>query len=335
MKTLLLLVLALGSALAQGSGSVLEELRSTDAVIAEVRPEVEGSGIDEAVKLLAGAENAQRNAWTAYEAQRLRLAYDLTMRARNWAKQARRLAAVDVERVREEVRRTAEAIAEYGRLVEQADDPRADELWKMARTEQEAARNYLDRRRYGLALKFTLAAREHGRAAYAAIKRSADPARVERLVGRTGELIERAVGPVKSSGNGRAVTTLDKAAQLQAQARTELDRRRLLPAVRLSLAARDLALRAWQQVRQRLGPEQVERIIAETDELIEEWTATIRQPGNEAARQLVEQAVPRQQAAREQLRQGRLSAALAETSAAQKAVRRAIELVQPDDSRQP
>jgi len=336
MKRLLFLaLLAFGWASAQDAEAVLDELRKTDRIIEEVRPAVNRSGVAEAVKLLAAADNAQQNGWAAYNARRLRGAYDLTMRARNWAQQARRLASVDVERVREEVRRTAEAIAEYGPLVTRANDQRANELWKMAQAEQDAARDYLGRSRYGLALKFTLAAREHGRAAFAAVRRSADPERVQRMVAKTGELVERATGPVKADGDERAMTLLTKAVDLQSQAKSELASRRLLRAVKLTLAARDLALRAWEQVRGRLGPEQVERIIAGTDELVDEWAGVIRRPGNDAAQQLFDQALPRQAAAREHLKQGRLKAALVETAAARNLVRRAIELVQPDEESSP
>jgi len=333
------------AASAQVSGRVVEELRQTDQVIAEVRPVVEQSQVQEAKQLLAAAEEQQRAAWQAYENRLPRRALDLTQRARRNAHQAARLAKdpegerqrQEQEKVRakEELRRTAEAIAEFGPLVRRANEPRANELWKIAEAEQATAEDAFGRARYGVALKFTLAAREHVRAAVSLLKRSVDPERVTQVLDRTDELIRRAVEPIRTSGNQRAVDLLAKAVALQSQARSALRERRWLPAVKLSLAARELLLKAWEMVRGQLTPELVEMAIAETEELIRQWSGTISRPGNTEAQRLLDQAVLRLDAARQHLAERRIKPALAEARTAHKLARRAIELAQPRDDAAP
>ncbi len=325
--------------LAQASGDLLEELRQTDQVIARVRPVVEQSQVREAKRLLAVAEEQQRAAWQAYENSHPRRALELTRRARQNAQQAERLAK-DPEgerkrqeqeraRAREELRRTAEALTELGPLIRRAEEPSANELWKMAETEQTTAEDAFGRERYGIAIKFTLAAREHVRAALGLLKRSADPERIAQVLDRTDELLRRAAEPVKTSANQRAIDLLAKAAELQSQARSALRERRWVPAVKLSLAARELLLKAWEMVRGQLTPELIEQAIAETEELVRQWSGTIRQPGNSRAEQLLDQAALRLESARQHLAEKRLKPALAEACAAQKLMTKAIALLQP------
>jgi hypothetical protein len=330
-RSLLLMLVCLTLALAQSAQDVAEELRRTDQVIRDAKPLVEASRIQEAKQLLVTAVEQQSNAWQAYDRKMLRRAQDLTLRARRSAQLAARLAEVDPERIREEVRRTASFMDETGPLIRRANDPRANELWKMAQSEQATAEDALRRQRYGIAAKFTLAAREHVRSAAAVLKRWIDPERVARVLDRTDEVIRRMAELVRASGNQKAMDLFDKAVELQRQARAALRDRRLMLAVKLSLAGRELLLKAWEIAQGRLTGEVVERAIAETDELIGEWTGIIRQPGNNQAGELLDQAVAHLDAARVHLAAQRLKPALAEANTARKLVKRAIELVQPTE----
>ncbi len=325
----------------QVAGSVLEELQQTDQVIAEARPIVERAEVQEAKKLLATAEEQQRTAWQAYDNNQPRRALELTRRARQNAQQAARLAKdpegerqrqeQEKARAREELRRTGEVMAEFGPLVRRTSEPRANELWKMAETEQATAENAFGKERYGVAIKFTLAAREHVRAAVGLLKRSVDPEQVAQVLDRTDELLRRAAEPVKASANQRAIDLFAKATELQSQARSALREKRLVPAVKLSLAARELLLKAWEIVRGGLSPELVEQTIATAEELARQWSNTVRQPGNTEAERLLDQAMLRLESARQHLAEKRLKPALTEARTAYRLVKRAIELVQPRD----
>jgi hypothetical protein len=240
---------------------------------------------------------------------------------------------VDRERVRAEVRRTADLIAQFTPVVNQSGIPEVQQLWRIAQGEQSSAESYLGRERYRLAAKFTLAAREHGRSALQLIRRKANPERISRELDRTDALIERARAPVRQSGSARAIDLLGRADRWQAQARAAFNAKRFAQALKLGLSARDLALRAWESVRGGAAPELLERALAESDALIAEWSAPVRASENESAKSLLAQAESHQAAARANQSGGRPRAALAEAALARRLIGRAVELVQGQESR--
>jgi tetratricopeptide (TPR) repeat protein len=311
---------------------VRDELVKTDGIIAEVKPIVERSGIEEARQFLKLATGLQQSAWQAFQGKLLPRAKDLTMRARERARQARLVADINPDKVREEVRRTRDAMAEFGPAIIKANDPRANELWKMAQTEQRAAEDHLAGARYGYALKFTMAAREHGKAAFAAIRGRVDVERVKREIDRTDALIEKARARLGSGVSQRATDILNKAIELQKQARQALADGKPLQALKLTLSARDLLLRAWETGRPKLTPELVEQALAENDALITEWADDIRQAGDTLAAALLEQGIKCQEAARRFFEQQQLRPAFNEANQARKLLKRAVEMIQTEDA---
>jgi len=236
-----------------------------------------------------------------------------------------------LRKVKDEIQKTARLMKEFTPLVNQSNNAQAQELWRMAQGEQSTAEDYLRKERYRLAVKFTLAARTHGRSALGIIKRKADPERLRRGLERTDALIARASEPIKSSGNQQAIDLLMKATDWQQQAWAAFKEKRFPQAVKLGLAARDLVLRAWESARRNVGIDLVERAIAENDGLIKEWSDDIRQAGNSEAQSLLDQAIGHQETARRHLADKKLKPALAEAGAARRLLKRAIELVQTDD----
>lgn len=304
----------------------------TDEVIAEVKPIVERSRIEEARELFRAATALQRSAWSAFQSNALRHSEDLSLRARERARQARLAAGVNPDRVREEVRRTRDAMAEFGPAIARANDPRANELWKMAQTEQATAEGYLAKSRYGYALKFTLAAREHGKAAFAAIRGRLGVERVSRELERTDALVEKTRARLAGVVSRRAAEVLNKAVELQRQARQALSNNRPLAALKLTLAARDLLLRAWESGRSDLTPELVEQALAENDALIKEWADEIRAGGDTPAAKLLEQGIKRQETARTLFSRKQFKPALAECHAARGLLKRAVEAARAEDA---
>jgi len=332
MKRLILasVLLLAGLAAAQTQQErVRSEIEKTDEIIAAVRRAVEQSGNEEARRVLKTATELQQAAWQAYEARSYSRARDLTVRARERARQAKVIADVNPDRVRDEVRRTRDVMAELGPAIARANDPRANELWKMAQTEQRTAEDYLGRARYGYALKFTMAAREHAKSAFAAIRGRFGTERVKRELDRTDALIEKAQARLEPPTDRRATAVLNKAIELQRQARQTLAANRPLVALKLTLAARDLLLRAWEAGRAEVTAELVEQALAENDALIADWADDIRASGNPPAANLLEQGILHLQTARELLR---LKPALAECHSARKLLQRAVELIQSLDA---
>lgn len=330
-RLLLLLLVATALTLAQTQGErerVRAELERTDEMLRDAGEPVRRSGIAAAVERLDEAGRVQDLAWGDWRGNRLRMAVGRTVRARELVRQAVELARFDPERVRTEVRRTRERMNEAKPAVARANVPRALELWRIAEGEQQTAERSLEAQRWLLALKFTKAARDHALAAWRLVERSASPERVERLVERVGALIDRVSPAVRSSGNARAVGLLDRAAGWLIDARAALARRDPLPALKRALAARDLALRAWEMARGSVGPDMTEQALAETDRLLEDWADEITVAGKPEALRLLDQARAQQRLAVEHSAANRFAAAWAATANARRLIDRAVELVE-------
>lgn len=327
------LLLLVGFATAQTERErVRAELVKTDELLAEVKLIVDGARIEEARQLFRWAASLQQSAWSLFQRRLHGRAEGLTLRARKRAREAKVAAGIDPERVREEVRRTRDLMAEFGPAIVKANVPRANQLWKMAQTEQSAAENHLAASRYGYALKFTMAAREHGRAAFAAIRGRVGVERVGRELDRTDGLIEKAKDRLGRLSTRRATDVLNKAVELQRQARQAFADGRPLAALKLTMAARDLLLRAWESGRPEVAAELVEQALAENDALVGEWAEAIRADADSPAAKLLEQGSRYQAGARELLNQRRLKLALAECHKARRLLQRAVELVQTEDA---
>jgi hypothetical protein len=328
---ILLLVLCGWASAQRQQQEVRDELVKTDRIIAEVKPIVEQSHSKEARFLFDLAVARQKEAWQAFQKQALILARDLTDRARKRANDARLVASINPERVREEVKKTRDLANEWGALILAPNNPRANELWKMAQTEQAAAEDHLARERYGYALKFTLAARQHGKEALHAIGgRARDLERLKRELDRTDAVIEKATARLKPVSNQRATDILNKAVELQKQARQALADGRPWQALKLTLSARELLLRAWESSRPRLTPELVEQALADNDAMIAEWADDIRAQGDTPAAALLDQAIQHQEAGRRCFEQKLLRPAFSEADQARKLLKRAVEMVQTE-----
>jgi len=327
-KSLLVLLMVLGWALAQTQDKVLDELKRTDEAVRIARPIVEQSHNGEAVKTLENAVQLQKMAWDNYANRRYQRAYDQTMSARSLIRKSISLAGLTPEKVKGELIKTQQVMDELGPLVLKSNEPRALEFWKMAQGEQTSAEEQLRNQRYGLALKFTFAARLHIRSAWQIVRNLIDPDKVKTELERTDELIERVREIVKSSPDERARQLLDKVQTLQEQAWTAFDNRLPGLALKYTIASRDLIIRAWEKVRGAANPALVERALAETDKLIEDWAPRINQSDSTEATSLLEQAQRLQTSARESYQAGKLKPAFTATCQARRLVQRAIELVQ-------
>jgi hypothetical protein len=332
-RAFLLLLFATGLALAQTSGDkVLVELKNTDDVIAKVKPLIEQSPVPEAKQLFAKALEIQAGAWRAYNNRRPSVAMGLTMDAREKAKRAGAMASVNPDRVRKEVKRTRELLTEFTPEIVKANNPRANELWKMALAEQKTAEDWLAQNRFGLAGKFTMAAREHGKLALGIVRGQTrpDPEHIEKELRRTDALIEKVSAQLKLTSNRPMEQVLAKAIDLQRQAWQAWNEKRLWQALRLTFACREMLMRAWEGGRPKLTPELVEQALAENESLIRDWSEPIRKLGDNKASNLLDAAVKHQEAGRKFMEQRQLRPALNEAKQARKLLKQAIQLIQTD-----
>lgn len=320
----------LGVVFAQSKERVLLELRRTDDVIERVRVIVEPSGNSEARTVLFTAIEIQTTAWDGYRGRRYRWALSRTLAARQRAWQALDLVVNNPERVAAELDRTEQLMQEAEPIVNWIDDQRVQELWQMARSEQAAARNNFRARRFRMALRFTITARQHTGAALKLVRLILDPGRVEQELEHTEEVRERVRIPIMSSNNVRAQNMFERAGEWQVQARNRFRERRFGRALRLTIASRDLTLRAWALVSKDDSLKLLETTLSETDRLLDLWAGEVERQNNREARRLLEEARKHQQEARERQKEGKYEAALEATTQARRLMSRALEILETD-----
>jgi len=323
----LLFLLAVRGLNAQTPDKVRQELERTDLVIQQARTIVEPANNPDAQLLLNQAIELQQTAWNGYRQKRYRWSYSRTLAARQRARYAIEMVNTDPERIKTEIQRTNELINQLNPEITKNEDPETADLWKMAQTEQTAALNYFRVRRWRLALRFTLAARNHLYELTQKIKRFHSREEVQTELDRTDLVLKRIAEPVAASNNLRAQEMFSRAGEWQQQAKNRFRSQMPLQAIKLTFAARDLAFRAWQQISSNLDSTIVNSALAETDHLIAEWSDKISQQQDPELQKLITSAITHQNTAREFYQQGNLTNALQYTNQARQILYRAIELL--------
>ncbi|MGQ9707970.1 MAG: hypothetical protein ACUVUR_03735 [bacterium] len=330
-KMLFLILISVGAVLAQGAEEVHQELKRTDEVIQRARLVIEPANNPDAQAILTQAIEIQNSAWDGYRRKRYRWAYSRTLAARQRAREAMELVGNARERVAAEIGRTEELMNEAGSTIIRLNEPRARELWQMAQSEQATARNYFSQRRFRLALRFTIAARNHLLEVLGMARQFPVPEKVKAEVERTDWLLQQAAEPIRLSNNTRAQEMFARAGEWQVQARVSSRVRLYGKALKLTFASRDLMFRAWGMVKKSPDTVFVESAVSEADHLIAQWSERINQEGDAEIKRMLEQAISHQKNARNFFSAGDLPAALLETNLARRLLNRAIELIQSQE----
>lgn len=333
----LLLAAVVAVGLAQSGEKVRQELETTDRMLREAEPIVEQSGVPEAQDFFRQAQGKQQDAWRSHGHREYIRALAETKQARFMLRQALELARLDPERIRAELRRTADFINESRAMVMRSGVRQAIELFKIAEAEQDGSRREFGARHYRVAFKLTMTARLHAQKAVQLARRFGDPEQVLREVERTDGLLERARARLEGlTGENqflhRLQELLERARAWQVQARESWRGGQPREALKLTFGARDLLLRAWEMGRSSQDPELVEEAVGETGRLLETWQAAIRSGDDQEAVALLDKAVERQARAREQFAAGSLAQAFGETTTARRLLNRAIELHQSEET---
>lgn len=333
MKTKLILSILLTmavAAFAQEGDKARQELEKTDRIIEQAEPVIRESGNEAARHRFDDARNLQRDAWASFHQRQYFRAVSRTKAARLVILQALEMVKFDPRQVAEELRRTGDRMQEVRPVIMASGVKEAINLWRIAEGEQETARRHYDVRRYGLALKFTFAARQHGRKAFDLVKRQGGRERVVREIERTDQMLARAKEEAGAVTDDRILELLLRARDWQHDAVEALHSGELLRALRTTLASRDLLLRAWEMAQGATNRELVEQALAETERLISDWRDVIRESGAEGARVLLERALEHQRKAHELFTARNLKPAFQETALARRLLNRAIEQAQSD-----
>src|SRR5262245_12934680 len=247
---LVALVAAMGFGMpahAQSRDDVLLALERTDDLIARAQELVAGSDNAQAQEELSFAIRLQTDAKANFAGGRLRIAVDLTMRARLHADRA--IAIIkglpDPDRVLAQLERTRELLDRARERIEECNSDRARSRLRAAVEMQERAEASAREGRYLAALQLTLSARERAHQALRLcnleenLKESA-----ERALARTDELIARAREVVRQSDVEGAHRALDRAVEVEAEAWTQFRAEHFEASLRLTQSARTFAHRA-------------------------------------------------------------------------------------------
>ncbi|MEM2991129.1 MAG: hypothetical protein QXQ02_08110 [Halobacteria archaeon] len=316
-------------------------LRETDEIIAREEPGIRESGNPLAIELLERAIELQSNAWDEYRAGHYPRAFMLSRQARTLVERAVRIVHTspgippvlpgDSVMAARELERTDALIEEYRDTILSSGDSRAIELFTRGVELEAEAHSAFDEGRYRDAVRLTLEARSLVIRAYRILSRpTIDSSFVRAALERTDALIERARSIISSCTTSEAVELFNEAVATQARAYDAYASGRYGEALRLTMLARSLVLRAIRlcsgSVITPIEPSDsamVSRELARTDEIIAAVTPGVMASGNPDAIRTLNEAQTHQEAAYEYFDSGEYREALGETRIARQLACRA------------
>jgi len=232
---------------AQTRDDVALALDRTDDLIARAREVVSGTDNQQAIDELGFAVRLQAEARANFASGRLRIALDLTMRARLHADRAIALVKglPDPDRVLVQLERTRELLERARERIEECNSDRARALLRAAVEMQGRAEISAREGRYLAALQLTLSARERAHKALRLCNLEENlNESAERALARTDELIARAREAVQQKDVEAAHRALDRAIEVEAEAWTQFRAEHFEASLRLTQSARTFAHRA-------------------------------------------------------------------------------------------
>jgi hypothetical protein len=293
---------------AQAPGQVRMELERTDAVLQRAREVVEVAGDPRALEQLRFADNTQGVAWNQFRLSHYRAALDATMRARELAGRAVRLAqqqgSLEV-RARRVVDEAARAFERARACTGDRPSETQGRMLDLARQQLVQAQDALQAMRWEIARGLGLQVLQTVRLVCGEV---ACP-RVEQMLDNVARLHERASEDVAAEDR-RSRDDLDRARLLLERGRESLRRGACEPAFLQVRQARDLVLRV---MRDRQGDPDAASVLQTIEVTAADVDELAPRISDDAARALLDAARRHLERAREMHRAGELRTALAET----------------------
>jgi hypothetical protein len=333
--TFLVLWTALGSETVRAQNVVADvrsELRATDAVLLKARRLVidQNCPSQRARDLLFRARDVQERAWEAFGNNMSRAALKTTLRARDLAREAIKIA----ERwnyVKRHIQKTADLIELATEMLTAHPDPQAALLLESAVGQFERGKEALRSGQIEQAYSLLKNANRLARDIISRLEEHRPGGdRVLREMERTDRLIGKAAPAIAESGDQKAQALLERGRQIQSKAYDVFQQSRYQLAYGLTMEARKLTAKAWAMVTGPVSPERVRQALAATDELIDRIRPAIMESGRQEAIELFQSAVDHQEKATAALAEEHYKIALAQTKIARRLVDRSLEMVQGD-----
>ncbi len=340
MKTALTLILTVGLLLgfavpfsaAQNGGNrqnlkenVRKDLERTDAVIERAKQAIERSNAPVANQALTSAVSVQENAWQQFQLDYFRIARQLTLEARELAKQAMSRARV-VEQGEEELSRrldrAEEALARIAEIHTPNDNSPFGSLYLLTKENLRRAREFYNDKQYLAAFRLVQQVeRSIWRLTRAANRDGRWFEQYENRAMQVADLIDRVKEQLAECGVSSAETLLSQADGAFKRAEELADNDQLKPALQSLQQAQELANEAASQCQGSTSLEKTyERLLAKAELLKSQLSAK-----DEQARLLIAQAEEQLVLARRHLESDNTEQAAVALRAAQLALRQAEE----------
>jgi len=315
-----------------GASRVQDELEKTDRILEKAR-ELAGPVVSAAARgHYEMAIQLQRQAWQRFRqgADQHDTALTLTLRARAQALKALDAARLE-QKAREAVRRNLEQaenrVAEVNDTVSQSQNARAAAVLEQGVDHlRRARRAHIDGHYVQAARLAILANTLIERAARLAQGEIVAIGSVETSIERTAMLLAQVeVALLEHGKTPSKIPEFVEAERLLEQARTKFRERRPRPALRLSLNARQKALRLMGELSQEPDREVLAEALSDLQALYAEVMADIRSSGSETAVWRIEEGNALLKKARAFLRDGKLAEAQRHLMAAERLLREAVD----------
>ena len=312
---LILVVLSAQPVQAQDTAdqTAADVLLCTDEVLQEVAPLVQESDSEQARRIYDTAVTKQHQAHELLERERPLFAVRVSLRARDAAKEAQRLAReslLDEGHLRRRLDRLFELQTRLHERARETGNAEALRFVEEAEALFKRAREQYRRTNYRQALALIQASETQLNRAARILFETGDAERLEHELERTAELIAQAVGRIADADDPALADLFARAEETLGRARGALADRQPLMAMRFAQQAREQAQRVLRQLGPAPDPEGVADQIQHFDAQAERLMEAVAAADDAQASRLLEQALDLRDQAGQALDQGRSEAAL-------------------------
>ncbi|MFP4459103.1 MAG: hypothetical protein ACLFSQ_05910 [Candidatus Zixiibacteriota bacterium] len=224
---------------------ISEFLEQTDEIIASVSERIGDDAPEEVLEAIEQAEILQSDAWEAFEEGEYRRALQLSQRARQLAQRtARRTHELDPEMVEARLNATDEFIERVAEDIEASDNEEAIAMLEEAIATQEEARAAFEDDNNEAALRTTMAAKRMAGRAATMVGSDIPAEDVLEALNVTDDYISEVTPVIEETENEDAISMLENATTVQANAWDEYESENYRPAIEKTTMARNIARRA-------------------------------------------------------------------------------------------
>jgi tetratricopeptide (TPR) repeat protein len=305
-------------------------LDQTQEIIEMVRELVMESESEQARRILEDAVSRQSNAHTMMNGNRYRMAVQLSLKAREAARQAERIARDAMtfdNRAQDYLERMHDMHDEVKQRAMEGNNELAMRFVREAEQVYLRAQEQFRQTHYEAAYKLLQLAEQNLQRASRILFESGDGERLANDLDRTEELIARAAELIGDKTDRALIDLLDMAEQALTDARQSMNSGNPLRAMRQGNRAREQAQRVLRQVGHVPSPDSVQAQFDRFDERLPGIAERVQSSGNEQAQELLRRSIELRTQAQQALENGNAQLSLRKIRSALNMQHRASELM--------